>query len=228
MRSLHALRTAGFAGILCLCALAQNPPAAAPAEKKGLPARDAPSDYQAHAAAGAVTIGAESLGHSIPRPADEGEPLTTDDYVVIETGLFGAPGTHLKISYDDFSLRINEMKKKKPPLTCQPFGATFRSLKDPDWEAQADLEVKKEKDSASGNGINKTGTTDPPVRPHMPIELQRKMQQHVQKVALPEGDRALPEAGLIFFPYHGKVESIHSMQLIYAGPAGTATLELQP
>jgi hypothetical protein len=54
------------------------------------------------------------------------------------------------------------------------------------------------------------------------------MQQRVQKTALPEGDRALPQAGLIFFPYRGKVDKIRSIELVYAGPAGTATLALQP
>ena len=43
-----------------------------------------------------------------------------------------------------------------------------------------------------------------------------------------EGERTLPQAGLIFFQYRGKTQSIHSIELIYAGPAGKATLALQP
>ena len=54
------------------------------------------------------------------------------------------------------------------------------------------------------------------------------MEQKVQKATLPEGDRALPVAGLIFFQYHGKTQSIKSLELIYDGPAGKATLMLQP
>jgi hypothetical protein len=54
------------------------------------------------------------------------------------------------------------------------------------------------------------------------------MAQRVQKAALPEGDRTLPQAGLIFFQYRGKTQSIHSIELIYVGPAGKATLTLQP
>jgi hypothetical protein len=45
---------------------------------------------------------------------------------------------------------------------------------------------------------------------------------------MPVGEHALPEAGLLFFQYRGKTESIHSIELIYAGPAGEATLNLQP
>jgi len=33
---------------------------------------------------------------------------------------------------------------------------------------------------------------------------------------------------LLFFEYRGKVQGIHSMELIYAGAAGKATLALQP
>jgi hypothetical protein len=38
----------------------------------------------------------------------------------------------------------------------------------------------------------------------------------------------LPEAGLLFFSYHGRSEQIKSVELIYSGPAGKATLTLQP
>lgn len=83
----------------------------------------------------------------------------------------------------------------------------------------------------SKTGINtggQGGTKDPPAPVHMPLALQRVINQHVQKVSLPEGDRILPQAGLIFFPYRGKVESIHSIELTYTGPAGTVTMMLEP
>ena len=54
------------------------------------------------------------------------------------------------------------------------------------------------------------------------------MEQKVQKATLPEGDRALPVAGLIYFPYGGKTKGMKSLELIYDGPAGKATLMLQP
>src|SRR4051812_39338074 len=79
-------------------------------ETKGIPPRAAPGDYQSHAQAGTLTIAAEFTGHALPTL--EG-PLTTDDYVAVETALFGAAGTQIKISADDFSLRVNG---KKTPL----------------------------------------------------------------------------------------------------------------
>ena len=62
----------------------------------------------------------------------------------------------------------------------------------------------------------------------MPMELRRAMEQRVQRVAMLEGDRALPQAGLLFFEYRGKTQSIRSLELIYSGAAGNATLALQP
>jgi hypothetical protein len=213
MRLSSAIGSVVLIGALCLCAQGQN-------EAKGIPPRATPGDYQAHAAAGTVTVAAEFLGHSIPRP--QGDPLTTDDYVVVETALFGPPAARLKISSDDFSLRINE---KKNPSPSQPFGMVFRSLKDPDWEPPVPAESKSKTGISTGG---KGGQSEAPAPVHMPIELQRAIQQHVQKAALAEGDRALPQAGLIFFPYRGKVEGIHSIELTYGGPAGKATLALQP
>jgi len=58
--------------------------------------------------------------------------------------------------------------------------------------------------------------------------VERKMELRVQKAAVPEGDRPLPVAGLIFFSYSGKTKGIHSMDLIYSGPAGKATIPMQP
>ena len=62
----------------------------------------------------------------------------------------------------------------------------------------------------------------------MPLELRRKMEQRVLKSVLPEGDRVLPVAGLIFFNYRGKTQNLKEMELQYSGPAGTVSIPLQP
>jgi hypothetical protein len=71
-----------------------------------------------------------------------------------------------------------------------------------------------------------TGCSSVPTR--VPVELKRATEQKVLKASLPEGDRVLPEAGLIYFELGGKVENIRSIGLIYAGAAGKATLTLHP
>ena len=54
---------------------------------------------------------------------------------------------------------------------------------------------------------------------------RRSWQQRIQKSALPEGERALPQGGLLFYQHRGKVTSA---ELIYSGPAGKCTVVLQP
>lgn len=190
--------------------------------EKGLPPRATPGDYQAHAQAGAITIAAESAGHSVPTPE---AVFTTDDYVVVEVGLFGQPGARLQLSYQDFSLRING---KKSPSTAQPYELVFKSVKDPNWTPPEKAESKSKTSIGSGGGAGQSDIGSTPAPVHIPIEVERAMDQRVQKAALPEGERVLPEAGLIFFQHRGKISSIRSMELIYSGPAGTATLPLQP
>ena len=210
MRRSSVLITAAF----CLCASGQTPPVE---KAPGMPPRSAATDYQAHAQSGAVTIAAEFKGHAVPTPQ---ETLSTEDYVVVEAAFFGPPETRLKLSLDDFSLRIN---KKKTALPNQPFGLVFQSLKNPELEPPSSA-------SKSKTNVGTGGQSDSAPAPvfRLPPEVKHAMQQHVQKAALPEGDRALPQAGLIFFQYRGKTQNIQSLELIYSGPAGKATIALQP
>jgi hypothetical protein len=189
-----------------------------PGEAKGLPPRATPGDYQTHVQAGAVTIAAEFTGHSV---ATSDAALTTEDYVTVELGIYGKPDARLRVSINDFSLRINGRKQL---YAAEPYGAIFHSLKDPSWVPPTPPESHS-KTSLGGSGGAPDAGPPPPV--HMPIEVERRMQQNVQKAALPEGDRALPVAGVIFFPYRGKESGVHSVELIYTGPAGKATVALQ-
>jgi hypothetical protein len=218
-----ALRIGALIAAGCVCVQGQNTQSPdAQTEAKGMPPRAAPADYQAQAQAGALTVAAEFKGHSVPTLQGT---LSTEDYVVVEAGLFGAPGARMRLSCDDFSLRI---KGKKTPLTSQRFGAVVGSLKDPEWEPPVPAASKSKTSLGGGGRGEQGGANDPPAPVRIPIELVRAMAQRVQKAALPEGDRALPQAGLLFFQYRGKTQSIQSIELIYAGPAGKATLALQP
>jgi hypothetical protein len=212
-------------GVLCQWAQGQAPPAQdaaakdAPAsESKGLPPRAAPADYQAHTQAGALTLAADFVRHSVPTPE---ATYSTEDFVIVEAGLFGPPEARAKLSVGDFSLRINGKKMASP---SQPYGLSFSSLKDPQWEPPS--KSKASKPTLDQGGGQPDDSFKPIVR--MPIDLKRTMQQRVQRASMPEGDRALPAAGLLFFEYRGKPESIRSLELIYSGPAGKATLALEP
>jgi hypothetical protein len=185
-----------------------------------MPPRVTSAEYQTHAQAGTVTIAAEFTGHAVGTPQGS---LNNDDYVAVEVAFFGPEGARAKLAIDDFSLRING---KKAALPGQPYGVVLSSLKDPQWEPP----VKPEKKSSmsTGDSGGQGQSNDPPPVPKMTFAERRAMEQKVQKATLPEGDRALPVAGLIFFQYGGKTKGIKSLDLIYDGPAGKATLKLQP
>jgi hypothetical protein len=182
-----------------------------------LPPRASAADYQFRTQVGKVTIAAEFIGHGIPTL--EGGPYTTEDNVVVEAALFGPPEMRIPISYQDFSLRINAKKTAAPGL---PYLEVFKSLKDPDWEPP---QSSGPKTTTSVNGSSSDGYL--PRLDKMPIEKQRAMQLRVKKVSMGEGDRPLPQAGLLFFEFNGSVKSIHGLELIYNGPAGKATLEMR-
>jgi hypothetical protein len=222
MRLFPALRTGVLIAAVGMCLQGQTTPSKElPSEGKGLPPRATPGDYQAHTAAGAVTVAAEFTGHAIPTAQGT---LTTEDYVVVETGIFGKPDARMKLAAADFSLRING---KKTPQPSVPYGMVVGSVKDPEWEPPVPVESKSKTSLGSGGG-RQGDSSGPPPPVVVPLPVQRAMAQRVQKAAFPEGDRALPEAGLLFFQYRGKTKGIHSLELIYEGPAGKAALTLQP
>ncbi len=213
---------AALLAALDVSAQAPNPPGTPAQAREGqeIPPRASPTDYQAQGKAGNVSIGAEFTGHFVVTPE---KTLSTEDYIVVETGLFGPPDTKLKLAYSDFSLRVNGQKKS---LESRPYGLVTGNVKDPDWEPPK--EAAKSKTSIGGGGGGQSDPGSPPPVVHVPIEVQRAIARRVQKASLGEGDRVLPQAGLIFFEYHGKAKGIHSLELIYNGPTGKATLTLQP
>src|ERR1700680_4224424 len=199
MRLPSALRIGVLIAAICTCVQGQNTQSTdAQIEAKGMPPRATPADYQVQAQAGKVTVGAEFKGHSLPTLQGT---LSTEEYVVIETGLFGSPGARIKLSSDDFSLRING---KKTPLPSQPYGLVIASVKDPEWEPPV-AAASKSKTSLNGSGKGEQSEANAPPAPvQIPIAVQRAMAQRVQKASLPEGERPHPVAGLIFFQYRGK------------------------
>jgi hypothetical protein len=192
---------------------------------KGMPPRVSAAEYQAQGQAGSVTIGAEFMGHSVPTPD---HIFSAEDYIVVEAGLFGAPGAHVTLAREDFSLRING---RKMPVASEPFELVFKTLKDPEWRPP-ESEGAKEKGSkgglTTGGGGGGDSNEPPPPPPKMPFPLRRAMEQQVERAAMEIGDRPLPRAGLLFFLYRGKADGIKSLELIYSGSAGKTTLTLQP
>ena len=224
-----------LAAVLCLAAAPQTPisdtpsPALSPAkmvttvDAPPIVARASASDYQGHAAGGGgVTIAADFTGHSVPTPLAS---YNDEDYVAVEVALFGAPGAHLKLSRQDFSLRING--KKAIPSAI--YLAMYRSIKDPNYVSEADIADKKRIKEEGGVPIVGEDSSDR--NPHwhpIPFNIEHQMEVRIEKAALPEGDRALPAAGLVYFPYDGRENRISSVELIYDGTAGRLIVPLHP
>jgi hypothetical protein len=187
---------------------------------KPLAPRATPGDYRAHSQLGKITIAADFAGHGVTT-ADA--VYSTEDYIVVEVGIFGPPDARTSVSFKDFSLQVNG---KKALLQAEPYEATFHSLKDPEWIPPDPASGPKSKTSVGGAGGG--GQNDPPPAPvKMPLALQLAMEKKVKMASLAEGERPLPEAGLVFFSYGGRIDKIKSIVLIYSGSAGKATLPLE-
>jgi hypothetical protein len=219
---------------LAVCCVCAQDPSTTPKDSKdtakkdtrpsgavGLPPRVSPTDYRTSEKAGKIIIAADFTQHSVPTVE---QLLTTEDYVVVEVGMYGSADARTVISLEDFTLRINN--NKKTMLHAQSFVVVLASLKDPEWVAPEELAAKKSSSTSIGGGGGNDQGNLPPII-HVPIELQRAMALHIQKASLPLGDRPLPQAGLLFFPYRGRAEKINAVTLYYAGPAGKATLDLE-
>jgi hypothetical protein len=139
--------------------------------------------------------------------------------VVVEVAFYGPAGTRLPVSFNDFSLLINN---RKNPTSGVPFERVWQSVKDPEWVPPEPQE--KSKSTSIGGGGNDS-SKEPP-KP--PAELRRAWAQRVKKASLAEGELPLPRAGFLYFPYGGKVKGIRSLELIYSGAAGKAKVDLQP
>ena len=223
------LKTAAAVGALsiilvCLGAsgqVAAPDPDTHPRPAKTMPPRAAPTDYQAHAQAGPITIAAEFDANSVPAPE---AVYSNEDYITVEAAVYGPPGARLKLSLEDFGIRLNGKKSASP---AKPYEMLFKALKDPEWVPPVDEDSKSKGSGGLGSGGDKEiGDSIKPVV-HMPPAMQRAMELNVQNASFPEGDRMLPQAGLLYFSYAGNANKLRSIELDYTGPAGKASLTLK-
>jgi hypothetical protein len=198
---------------------------------QGSAPRTAVADYPVHTQMDAVTLAAEYLVHSLPTPNGT---LVAKDYLVVEIAFFGPSFSRLKISPDHFTLRING---KGAPLASQLPGMVSESIKFP--SARPHLEASGT--AGVGDGTVTVGPRPPPSRfpgdgndrtaqrtTITQKEQEDSIDHRVQNVSLPEGEQTLPRSGLIYFPFRGNAKNIHSVELLYDGSMGKASLKLLP
>jgi len=149
----------------------------------------------------------------------------------------------IPVSIRQFKLRVNG---KRDALEAQSPPFVAASVKYPDWERRPTL--------VAGGGIGNAGVIfgppqsgrfpgDPtppeartPRRPRVPdqggpggIEAREKVlpEEVIVNNALPEGEQRVAVCGYLYFPYRKKTKSIRSLELIYEGSAGSASLRLR-
>jgi len=213
--------------VSCACAWAQgtNPKASA-------------SEYAAHGEMKDASLGAENLGHSLLTAKSA---ILVRDFLVVEVALY-PKDPRMKVRMEQFRLRINGSKGTVSPQTL---GLVIASLKYPDWSGHPTAEVGGSLGNAGvvlGRpvpverfpGDNRPAEQRGPAPPRAPEDnsgVEKSAPEPVEYVinhlALPECDDVhSPASGYLFFPFQSKLKSIKTLDLIYEGPLGTATLRL--
>ncbi len=191
------------------------------------------SDYPVQVQMDSVTLAAEYLVHSLPTPQGT---LVANDYLVVEVAFYGPSFSRLKMSPDNFKLRING---KGESFSTEPPGMVSQSIKFP--SAHPHLEAGGSMSAGDGTisvgprapGSQFPGDGNERVPVNQPatvktVEEEMNIDHRVQNAALPEGEHPLPRSGLLYFYYRGKIKNIRTLDLFYEGPMGKSTLKLLP
>jgi hypothetical protein len=200
---------------------------------QGTKPKNHPADYPVHVQLEALTVAGEYLVHTIPNAK---ATLIANDYLVVEAAFYGPRFSRLKMSPDNFSLRLNG---KGNPLPSEPYGLVAQSIKfpgiHPHLEATGSL--------SAGDGTIVIGPRPPQSRfpgdgnDRLPPNLaptitevneENDIEYRVRHASLPEGEYTLPISGLVYFYYRGSTKDIHSIELLYNGTMGQTTLKLLP
>lgn len=208
----------------------------------GVEPKAGPEAYHAHVKLPTLSIGAEYLVHSF---SGQGRMYVTPDYLVIEAGVFPEKRSEFQVNTGNFSLRVNG---KKTVLLPQTPGMVAASLKYRDWQDRSNIALGAGVGDAGvmvGGpplpserfpGDRREGRTRLPAPPRAPDPDSPTGQSQpetapahevVVETALPEGAFHTPVAGYLYFAYKGKIKSIRSVELLYNGPAGAASLRLR-
>lgn len=199
------------------------------AAQEGVPVRAAAGDYPARAKVAGGELAAEFLGRTVPAPE---APFVLVNYVAVELAVFSTP---CEFNSGHFGLRVNG----KQTLLAQTPGMVAAALQYPDWEGARGLEAT----AGAGNMDvvlgRKTNTvprfpgdrrvpTAPPGTPGK-TETNEKVApwEWVGKLAWGDGPCKAPAAGLLYFPYKGSLAKLKTVELVYSGAEGKATLALR-
>ena len=208
--------------------------AALPAQSGTAP-KASPADYPARASVAKLSIGADYMVHSFSAGR---QTFIAKDYLVVEVALYPAKGERFIVDTGQFSLRVNGKKQAVAPQAPEFVAA---SLKYPDWETHRQLEAgvgpiimgrPQSVERFPGDPEARQRVPNPPQPPAtddpsgQDNEPPVTADQLVVQTALPESEVHGPVSGYLYFPYRGNLKRIRSLELDYAGSAGSAALPL--
>jgi hypothetical protein len=174
------------------------------------------------------------------RSISSGEQMfVSEDHIVVEVTVTPPKAREIPVAHSHFTLRMNGKKRLLLPQSPQFVAAAF---KHPDWHRQTGLTAQAGPVILGGPQVSERFPGDPnPGRRRLPrppgapegenrrgIEKEEvRPEELVVKAALPEAPTTLPVKGYLYFPYRGKIKKIKTLELIYTGPAGDASLRLR-
>ena len=196
---------------------------------QGTPPKTSAADYTVHTQLGTVTIAAEYLVHSIPTAKGN---LIAADYLVVDVAFFGPSFSRLKMSPDNFTLRING---RGDPLSTEAEGMVAQSVKNPGSRSHLEaagsvgmgdgtVSVGPRPPSSRFPGDGNERTAAPTLKT---IEDENTIDYRLQSAMLPEGEHSLPRSGVVCF-LSREDQNIHSLELFYDGAMGKTSLKVLP
>jgi hypothetical protein len=200
---------------------------AAAAFGQGTETKPKAEDYEVHAVAHGVGIGAEYMVHSFSR----GDKMfLAKNYLVVEVALFPPQDEKITVQNLDFALRVNG---KKTGLAPESVSLVATSLQHPEWQepgpyGEATAQGGGSRVSIGGlprtqpiPGTNPPGSEAPP-RIDIPrnnpggVEPERvKADVVAVETALVEGPHQAAFSGFLYFPYKGKATGVKTLELVY-------------
>ena len=203
---------------------------------QGTKTRPNPQAYAAVAEVRGAVIAAENFGHSLT--SDHGS-LLAGDYLVVEIAVFPKGPARVQFAASEFTARING--KKYSPDSA---GMVSASIKYSDWTqhgrlsggaALGDAGVALGQPAPAGRFPGdpndpsrhpRSPRVDTGTDPNVPQREALPVDEVVQRSSLPEALSSGAVSGFVYFPFKGKVKKIKSLEILYEGPYGEATLRL--
>ncbi len=200
---------------------------------RGVPPKNAASDYERHGGAGKVSIGASYMGRSFS--TESGALHDAGDFIVVEVGVFVDKAFEGAVRTGDFRLKLED---KKVTLLPTPPGLVANALRNRDMDPQRRRLMMG---GGMGNGQVMVGGPRPQER--FPGDPRPGQTRPVGTVSTREGEErdwdaavlsALAEgagsgarAGNLYFAYSGKMTKVKKIVLEYEGDGGKISLPLR-